>query len=180
MPGTAKSIYRTLGAPWLLAIGTLQVRSQSIFGKPMTITKVDFSRLRILVIDDSQFVRRLVQEVLLSFGVGKVIAVDSADQAFKAMAINRPDLIICDWLMYPIDGLTILRRLRNELEHRYPGMPFIMLTGHSGNDEVATALGEGADSYIVKPFSARTLMQHLLKVIAAHKPQAREAEEWAV
>lgn len=146
----------------------------------MSLTKVDFSRLNILVIDDSQFVRRLVQEVLMGFGVGKVIAADSAEQAFKAMEINRPDLIICDWQMYPIDGITMLRRLRNELKHRYHGIPFIMLTGHSGNDQVATALGEGADSYIVKPFSAKTLMQHLLKVIAAHKPQAREAEKWAV
>lgn len=146
----------------------------------MTITKVDFSRLSILVIDDSQFVRRLVHEVLQSFGVGKVSIADSADEAFRLMEINRPDLVICDWEMYPVDGLTILRRLRKELASHYPGLPFIMLTGHGGSEDVSKAIGEGADSYIVKPFSARTLMLHLLKVIAAHKPHARDDEAWAV
>jgi two-component system chemotaxis response regulator CheY len=146
----------------------------------VAITKADFSRLNILVIDDSPFVRRLVEEILTGFGVGKVSTAESAEKAFAEMESNCPDLVICDWQMYPEDGLSVLRKLRQELATRYPRMPFIMLTGHSGTEDVSAAIGEGANSYIVKPFSAQTLMNHILKVIAADKGNTDDRETWAV
>ena len=78
----------------------------------MTIAKADFSQLSILVVDDSQFVRRLIQEILLSFGVVKVFLAESAEQAFTSRDMHCPDLIICDWQMHPVDGLAILRKIR--------------------------------------------------------------------
>ena len=146
----------------------------------MTITKADFSGLKIMVIDDSLFVRRLVEEILTSFGVGRIFSVESADKALAQMEACCPDLIICDWQMHPVDGLTFLRRLRQEFAARYPRIPFIMLTGHSGTDDVSKAIGEGVDSYIVKPFSAQTLMNHLLKVIASESGSADNREAWVV
>ena len=146
----------------------------------MTITKADFSQLTILVIDDSEFVRRLVLEMLSGFGVGKIVLAESADEAFARMEVARPDLIICDWQMHPVDGLAVLRKLRLQPSEDYPRIPFIMLTGHNSTDDVTTAIGEGADSYIVKPFSSATLMTHLLKVILADKSHLDAKEAWAV
>jgi len=144
----------------------------------VTITKADFSQLTILVIDDSEFVRRLVFEMLSGFGVGKIVLAESADIAFARMDAMRPDLIICDWQMHPVDGLAVLRKLR--LRPDLPRIPFIMLTGHRSNDDVTTAIGEGADSYIVKPFSSATLMSHLLKVILDDNSHLDARESWAV
>lgn len=142
------------------------------------IARADFSRVAILVIDDSPYMRRLVTEMLQSFGVGKVIQADGAEEAFAQMRRIRPDLVISDWEMYPGDGLSVLRRLRQEAWQ----VPFIMLTGHNGNEDVTLALGEGADSYIVKPFSSETLMNHLLKVIATQPEEEDESaapeKEW--
>lgn len=149
-------------------------------GHSLTIEKADFSKLTILVIDDSQFVRRLVQEMLKGFGVGKIFLAESAQEAFARLEATCPDLIICDWQMHPVDGLEILRKIRLQSSGGYPRIPFIMLTGHNGNDDVATAIGEGADSYIVKPFSSGTLMTHLLKVIQADKGHLDTREAWAV
>jgi CheY-like chemotaxis protein len=146
----------------------------------MTITKADFSQLTILVIDDSDFVRRLVLEMLSGFGVGKILLAESAQEAFARMEVARPDLIICDWQMHPVDGLAVLRKLRLQPSEDYPRIPFIMLTGHNSTDDVTTAIGEGADSYIVKPFSSATLMTHLLKVILADKGHLDAREAWAV
>lgn len=146
----------------------------------MTITKADFSQLTILVIDDSEFVRRLVLEMLSGFGVGKILLAESAAEAFARMEVNRPDLIICDWQMHPVDGLAVLRKLRLQPSEDYPRIPFIMLTGHNSTDDVTTAIGEGADSYVVKPFSSATLMTHLLKVILADKSHLDNREAWAV
>ncbi|HET7084709.1 MAG TPA: response regulator [Rhizomicrobium sp.] len=145
------------------------------------VTKADFSRLSIIVIDDSPYMRRLLLEMLSSFGVGRVATAGGAAEAFAEMRRDPPDLIICDWEMYPEDGLSILRRLRQQSGARPSHIPFIMLTGHNGNEDVTTALGEGADSYIVKPFASETLMNHLLKVIVADRGHLAEASEtWAL
>jgi two-component system chemotaxis response regulator CheY len=145
------------------------------------ITRADFSRFNILVIDDSPFILRLVSEMLKSFGVGTVCLASAADEAFAKMQRNPPDVIFCDWEMYPADGLSVLRKLRQQSHSRFCHIPFIMLTGHNGNDDVTTALGEGADSYVVKPFSCETLMNHLLKVIVADKGHlADPRQEWAI
>lgn len=149
-------------------------------GDTVTITKADFSQLTILVIDDSEFVRRLVFEMLSGFGVGKVLLAETASEAFARMETIRPDLIICDWQMHPVDGLAVLRKLRLQPSEDFPRIPFIMLTGHRSTEDVTAAIGEGADSYIVKPFSAATLMSHLLKVILDDKSHLDTRESWAV
>lgn len=146
----------------------------------MTLSQADFSQISILVVDDSDFVRRLLKEVLTSFGATKIFLAESAEQAFARIEIECPDLIICDWQMHPVDGLSILRKLRLDTSSRLSRVPFIMLTGHNGADDVSTAIGEGADSYIVKPFSAATLMSHLLKVIIADDEKVDGREAWAV
>lgn len=133
------------------------------------IAKADFSPLTILVIDDSPFMVRLLAEMLVSFGVGKVLTAATAQEAFERMETRMPDVIFCDWQMYPDDGLSVLRRLRQESGSRLACVPFVMVTGHNANEDVSLALGEGADSYIVKPFSCETLMNHLIKVIVQDK-----------
>ncbi|HKX65429.1 MAG TPA: response regulator [Rhizomicrobium sp.] len=153
------------------------------------ITKADFSSLTILVIDDSPFMLRLLAEMLAGFGVGKVLTAATAEEAFQRMELRSPDVIFCDWQMYPIDGLTILRRLRQQHQSQLAYVPFVMVTGHNANEDVTLALGEGADSYVVKPFSAETLMNHLIKVIVGDKSHLAQLpdgssngaqETWAV
>ncbi len=146
----------------------------------MNLSKADFSQIKILVIDDSEFVRCLLKEVLFGFGAAKVRLLESAEEAFVQMQIDCPDLIICDWQMHPTDGLTVLRKLRMETSSRLSSVPFIMLTGHNNADDVSTAIGEGADSYIVKPFSAGTLMSHLLKVLTAEDGNVDAREAWTI
>jgi CheY-like chemotaxis protein len=150
----------------------------------MAVTKADFSPLTILVIDDSPFMQRLLAEMLASFGVGKVLCAAGAEEAFERMETRMPDVIFCDWQMHPVDGLSLLRRLRQQTQSY---VPFVMVTGHNANEDVTLALGEGADSYIVKPFSSETLMNHLIKVIVQDKGHLasdsfkdKPREMWAV
>ena len=133
----------------------------------MATEKADFSRLTILLIDDNKFIRKLVGEILSAFGVGKVIEADSADAAMLRMGDAQPDVIFCDWLMEGRDGLDVLRMVRGGQAPIDPKTPFIMLTGERRADHVATAIAEGADSYIAKPVSAAILMSHLMKLIHA-------------
>ena len=143
----------------------------------ITITKADFSPLTILVIDDSPFMLRLLAEMLASFGVGKVLTAATAEEAFQRMQHRPPDVIFCDWQMYPVDGLAVLRRLRQQDQSHLVHVPFVMVTGHNANEDVTLALGEGADSYIVKPFSSETLMNHLIKVIVQDKSHLMQPQD---
>lgn len=133
----------------------------------MTITKADFSRVTIMLVDDNKFIRKLVGEILRSFGVGKICEAESADEALAVMRLSKPDLIISDWAMEPKDGLSVLAALRDGRTGIDPKTPFILLTSERRSEQVIKALAEGADSYIAKPVSAGVLMTHLVKLIVA-------------
>lgn len=127
--------------------------------------KADFSSFDFLVVEDNEFLSRLIYEILHSFGAGRIRQVETAEEALREIAVRAPDMIFCDWVLPDSSGLLLLRALRSDNNGRYPQMPVIVVSGHATDDHVAQALGEGADSYVVKPFSAKTLMQHILKVV---------------
>lgn len=133
-------------------------------------TKLDLSRLSILLIDDNKFIRHLVSEILQSFGVKSICEAASADDAFHQMKTGSHfDLVICDWSMEPKDGLYVLRSIRSGKTPLSPRIPFVMLTGECREKKVIEALSEGVNSYIIKPISAQLLMNHLLKLIVNDK-----------
>lgn len=135
----------------------------------MTSEVGDFSELDVLLVEDNQFIRQLVREMLRAFGVRSVREVSDGTDALWQIQRRAPDLVITDWVMAPIDGLSLLQRLRSEARGGAPRIPVIVLSGHATDEHVVQALGEGADSYIVKPFNAATLMAHLMKVARADK-----------
>lgn len=125
--------------------------------------RLDFSEVDVLIVDDNVFIRRLLKEVLVSMGCRRVREADGAFEALECVRRRPPDLVFCDWMMSPVDGLALLKKLR--AERFMSGVPIIMVSGHSTQEQVAMALGEGADSYIVKPFRPSTLIDHILKVV---------------
>lgn len=124
--------------------------------------RIDLSTVEFLVIDDNQFTRKLTREILRGFGAREVRDVESITDALNAIAQRRPDIILCDWMMHPLDGLFFLKSLRAGSRS---DIPVIMISRHATNDHVAAAMGEGANSYIVKPFRAITLLEHIVKII---------------
>lgn len=126
----------------------------------------DFSGLQVLLVDDNKFIRILVREILHGFGFLKIVEALSVNEALDRVRQLRPDIIICDWMMQPEDGMVLLRKLRSHPDAQLRMTPFIMLSGEVRDDRVSMAIGEGADSYVAKPFTAATLMTHLLRVIA--------------
>ena len=136
----------------------------------MMIERADFSQLTVLLVDDNEFIRKLLGDILRSFRVGKVIQTGSVAEALSHLATLQPDVIFCDWLMAPVDGLALLRAVRHGQTPIDPKTPIVMLTGETRVDRVAVAIADGADSYIAKPISAKILMSHLIKLILADRP----------
>ncbi len=111
-------------------------------------------RERILVVDDNADVRGYLTSLLEPHWT-----VDSAGDGEAALALvkaNLPDLIVSDAMMPRMDGFALLRALRASPTTR--AIPVILLSARAGEEAVVDGLAQGADDYLVKPFSARELL----------------------
>jgi len=106
----------------------------------------------ILVVDDEPKVARLARDYLEKNGFRVMIAADG-QSALTTARREKPDLIILDLMLPNIDGREVCRILRRE-----SFVPIIMLTALSEEIDQVTGLEIGADDYITKPFSVRTLV----------------------
>jgi DNA-binding response OmpR family regulator len=106
----------------------------------------------ILVVDDEPKVARLARDYLEKNGFRVLIASDG-QSALTIARSEKPDLIILDLMLPNIDGREVCRILRRESD-----VPIIMLTALSEEIDQVTGLEIGADDYITKPFSLRTLI----------------------
>jgi DNA-binding response OmpR family regulator len=106
----------------------------------------------ILVVDDEPKVARLARDYLEKNGFRAIVASDG-QSALTIARSEKPDLIILDLMLPNIDGREVCRILRRESD-----VPIIMLTALSEEIDQVTGLEIGADDYITKPFSLRTLI----------------------
>lgn len=134
----------------------------------MTKPEHDYSRLKALVIDDQVFVRRIVVGLLRQMGFREVEEADDGAGGLKINNAFRPDLILCDIEMEPVDGLTFLQVLRTSRDVPNGHVPVIFLTNHTESDIVKRARSLGANSFVVKPPSMAALMERINFVLFRH------------
>ncbi|HHL71731.1 MAG TPA: fused response regulator/phosphatase [Bacteroidetes bacterium] len=114
---------------------------------------------RVLVADDDNITRRLLQATLQKYG-HDVTAVDTGDKAWDMLQDPMsPQLLILDWVMPGMDGPEIVRRLRESEMERYHYV--ILLTAKTQKDDVIKGLEAGADDFITKPFDKNELLFRL-------------------
>ena len=135
----------------------------------MTFSRLDISALDFLVIEAGDLARAETASMLRGFGVMRLREFASIEMAMAAIERHPPDIILCDWMMRPLDGLSFLRKLRADPARPYAQALVIMINEQASADHIEAALGEGADSYIVKPFRAATLAAHLVQVMSGQK-----------
>lgn len=129
-----------------------------------------FDKISVMVVDDNPHMRKLTTALLHALGVKDVReAADGAD-AFKEMKVSAPDLVICDWVMQPIDGIDFVRLIRTAPDSSNPYLPIIMLTGHTELARVQEARDAGVTEFLAKPISAKNIYQRLLNVIENPRP----------
>lgn len=123
--------------------------------------------LSILVVDDDAMVRTIVTEYLLSFGFTRIEEAKNGRQAIKMMSYENKffDLVISDWEMPEVDGLTFLKALRNDPLR--DSCKFIMVTSQSSQErfKISRAAKCRVDAYIVKPFRGDLLKQKIYEVL---------------
>ena len=132
--------------------------------------RIDFNRLRFLVIDDNAHMRRIVRTLLHGYGAREVYEAEDGASGLEAFTHHMPDIVITDWEMPIFDGLELVQMIRQPGANANPFAPIIMLTGHSEKNRVAAARDAGVTEFLAKPLSAKALYQRIINVIANPRP----------
>lgn len=120
-------------------------------------------KIRILVVDDSSTMRRIVRTTLKELGMNNVVTAEDGVEAWEKVQKEHFDLILSDHKMPNMTGEEFLREVRGHEASK--DIPFIMITAESFQENVVNAVKLGVSNYIVKPFSAKQLLEKLLKVL---------------
>jgi two-component system, OmpR family, alkaline phosphatase synthesis response regulator PhoP len=110
--------------------------------------------MKVLVVDDSVVVRRLVSARLAADG-HEVIEAEDGQAAVDAAVRERPDVIVLDRQMPKMDGFEVCTQLRQD--ERLKAVKILMLTDNRGEHTLIESLERGADDFMSKPFSPREL-----------------------
>ena len=113
--------------------------------------------MKILVVDDSTTMRRIITKNLIRAGFKNVVEAGNGAEALSNM--EEVELILTDWNMPVMDGLTFVIEVRNSPV--YAEIPIIMITTEGAQKEVIEALKQGVNDYIVKPFTPKTLIEKI-------------------
>lgn len=120
------------------------------------------AKATIMVVEDDQDIRELI-----SYNLGKegytVVPVESGEQALKLIETANPDLIVLDIMLPSMDGIEVLRNLKQGSRHA--NIPVIMATAKSEDSDIITGLELGADDYIAKPFSPKVLIARVRSLL---------------
>lgn len=123
------------------------------------------SAVSVLVVDDQQSMRGICKYILGQLGFKDITEAKSGRDALAKLEKTNVDLVISDWNMDDIDGLTLLKVLRKHPKTQ--ALPFIMATGRSDKEQVQEAIACGVNNYIIKPFDAATMKKRIEAVIGA-------------
>jgi two-component system KDP operon response regulator KdpE len=120
-------------------------------------------RICVLIVDDEEVTRETLRATLRAEGYETLEARDGVE-ALRTIEREAPDLLILDIVMPQLDGLEVLRRLRQHSE-----IPIIVLSARGGMADKVKCLNLGADDYITKPFSVDELIARFRAVLRRTK-----------
>jgi DNA-binding response OmpR family regulator len=128
---------------------------------------------KILVVDDDQYIRLILQKRFLSQGYVVLLAIDGENGLAVAKA-ETPDLIVSDWMMPKMDGLEFCRLVKQDERLRFTY--FILLTARDTQDDKVEGIETGADDFVTKPFNDRELLTRVRAGLRINKLQKEIAQ----
>ena len=123
------------------------------------------SEVRVLIVDDSSVMRKIVERSLRQAGLDSLLAYEASNgaDALETLKSKPVDLILTDINMPSMDGLEFLRQLRSQ--DLAPGVPVVMITTEASLDRAKQALAAGAQYFIPKPFSIEQIKARVLPLL---------------
>jgi PleD family two-component response regulator len=125
--------------------------------------------LRAVVVDDNEHMCVLLNRLLQRIGIESTECADG-NAALIAISELKPDLVLTDLAMKPMDGLALVRALRRLPDQNVQTIPVIMITGHADRHVVQSARDSGVNELLVKPINEKALHQRIEEVILRPRP----------
>ena len=117
----------------------------------------------IITVDDSSTMRRIIKNTFQKLGFETILEAGNGLEALEVMSKNKVDMIVTDWNMPEMDGLTFVKAVRAKDE--YKDLPILMITTEAAKEDILTALRSGVNNYVVKPFTPETLQEKVFKLL---------------
>ena len=132
---------------------------------PLPNSNTEFSRYKVLIVDDERFHRMLLREVLENLACEVIDACDG-EEALQIIQTTDVDIVLLDHTMPGISGYEVCQRIRGELD--MPLLPVIMVTGNSSVEHQKACLDAGATDFISKPYNP-TVLRARVNAALQHK-----------
>ncbi len=135
-----------------------------------------FENISVLIVEDNQPMAQVSKSILETFGIQNVIIARHGEEGFSTFCRANPDIVLADWMMKPMDGITLTRMIRTESRSPNPFVPIILMTGFSEKSRVMEARDAGVTEFLVKPFLAKDLYKRFAQVIERPRQFVRTQE----
>ena len=132
----------------------------------MQLDSTAFASIKVLVVDDEHYMRKVLRALLMSIGVRTITDVPDGLAGLEALRTMAPDLVLLDWEMPGLDGPSFVRMVRSPKTFPYPDVPIIMITGHGERSRMVEAASIGVNEFLLKPVSSKTLRDTLVAVLS--------------
>jgi two-component system, chemotaxis family, chemotaxis protein CheY len=129
--------------------------------------------LAVLIVDDNQYMRKVVRNILVNLGVKNVHEAGDGAAGLEAIRMFAPDLVILDWEMPLLNGAELVRIVRSPGTFPVPDVPIIMLTGHVERWRVIEATRLGVHEFLKKPVSGKGLLDRMMSILTNPRPMVR-------
>ncbi len=126
--------------------------------------------LCVLVVDDNQYMRRVIRNLLVNCGIKDIYEAADGIAALDSIRTVAPDVVVLDWEMPLLSGPELVRIVRSPRVFPVPDIPIIILTGHCERWRVVEAVQLGVNEYLTKPVSAKALYDRLLSITTQPRP----------
>ncbi|MEE2527078.1 response regulator [Hyphobacterium sp. HN65] len=133
----------------------------------------DFSKLSFLVVDDNSHMLKIVRTILSGFGVTKIFEAASGKEALEILRGENIDIAILDYQMEEMNGIELIKYMRDETRMENPFIPIIMLSAYSEKTRVIEARDTGATEFCAKPVRAIDLYRKIGVIIDRTRPFVR-------
>jgi two-component system chemotaxis response regulator CheY len=132
--------------------------------------------LTVLVVDDNQYMRKVVRNLLVNVGVKNIHEAVDGIAGLECIRAVSPDIVILDWEMPLLNGSELVRIVRSPGVFPVPDVPIIMLTGHVERWRVVEAVRLGVNEFLKKPVSAQALLDRMVSIMAKPRPMVQKGD----
>lgn len=118
--------------------------------------------MKIMLVDDSQTMRNVQKKILGQLGYSEIVEACDGQDALSKVGAAEPDIILLDWNMPNMDGLSFLKAFRG----RDKATPVVMVTTEAEKSRIIEAIKAGVNNYVVKPFTPEALSSKIQETLA--------------